>query len=52
MSTTSKDHPVTCEGSPPARGEQRLKDLGIKLPGPSEPFVTYAEAAQTGNLLF
>ena len=32
--------------------EQRLKDLGIKLPVPPEPFGTYAEAVQTGNLLF
>ena len=32
--------------------EQRLKELGIKLPIPPEPFGTYAEAVQTGNLLF
>lgn len=32
--------------------EQRLKDLGIKLPSPPEPFGAYAEAVQTGNLLF
>ena len=32
--------------------EQRLKDLGIALPQPPEPFGTYAEAVQTGNLLF
>ena len=32
--------------------EQRLKELGIKLPAPSEPFGTYVEAVQTGNLLF
>jgi enamine deaminase RidA (YjgF/YER057c/UK114 family) len=32
--------------------EQRLKDLEIKLPMPPEPFGTYAEAVQTGNLLF
>ncbi|HEY4285048.1 MAG TPA: RidA family protein [Chthoniobacterales bacterium] len=32
--------------------EQRLKELGIKLPAPPEPFGTYAEAVQTGNLLF
>src|SRR5438270_3873383 len=32
--------------------EQRLKELGIKLPEPPEPFGTYAEAVQTGNLLF
>jgi len=32
--------------------EERLKKLGIKLPVPPEPFGTYAEAVQTGNLLF
>jgi enamine deaminase RidA (YjgF/YER057c/UK114 family) len=35
-----------------ARAEQRLKELGINLPAPPEPFGTYAEAVQTGNLLF
>jgi enamine deaminase RidA (YjgF/YER057c/UK114 family) len=32
--------------------EQRLKALGIDLPAPPEPFGTYVEAVQTGNLLF
>lgn len=32
--------------------EKRLKELGISLPAPPEPFGTYAEAVQTGNLLF
>jgi enamine deaminase RidA (YjgF/YER057c/UK114 family) len=32
--------------------EQRLKELGIALPAPPEPFGAYAEAVQTGNLLF
>jgi len=32
--------------------EQRLQQLGIELPSPPEPFGTYAEAVQTGNLLF
>jgi enamine deaminase RidA (YjgF/YER057c/UK114 family) len=32
--------------------EQRLKALGITLPAPPEPFGAYAEAVQTGNLLF
>ena len=32
--------------------EQRLQQLGIELPIPPEPFGTYAEAVQTGNLLF
>ena len=35
-----------------ASAEQRLKDLGIELPAPPEPFGTYVEAVQTGNLLF
>jgi hypothetical protein len=32
--------------------EHRLKELGIALPAPPEPFGTYAEAVQTSNLLF
>jgi len=32
--------------------EQRLKELSINLPTPPQPFGTYAEAVQTGNLLF
>jgi enamine deaminase RidA (YjgF/YER057c/UK114 family) len=40
------------EGSRPAGAEQRLKELGIELPAPPEPFGTYTEAVQTGNLLF
>src|SRR6201987_3926685 len=43
---------VTREGSRPASAEQRLKELGIELPAPPEPFGTYTEAVQTGNLLF
>jgi len=43
---------VTSEGSRPASAEQRLKELGIKLPAPPEPFGTYVEAVRTGNLLF
>jgi enamine deaminase RidA (YjgF/YER057c/UK114 family) len=35
-----------------ASAEQRLKELGIKLPKPPEPFGAYVEAVQTGNLLF
>ncbi|PYK19981.1 MAG: RidA family protein [Verrucomicrobia bacterium] len=43
---------VTRESSRPGGAEQRLKELGIKLPSPPEPFGTYVEAVQTGNLLF
>jgi enamine deaminase RidA (YjgF/YER057c/UK114 family) len=43
---------VAREGSRPASAEQRLKELGIKLPAPPEPFGIYVEAVQTGSLLF
>ena len=43
---------VTRKGSRSPSAEQRLKELGIKLPVPPEPFGIYAEAVQTGNLLF
>jgi len=36
----------------PASAEERLKTLGVQLPAPPEPFGTYAEAVQTGSLLF
>jgi enamine deaminase RidA (YjgF/YER057c/UK114 family) len=32
--------------------ERRLKELSIELPAPPEPFGSYVEAVQTGNLLF
>ena len=43
---------VTREHSNPTGAEQRLRELGIKLPAAPQPFGTYAEAVQTGNLLF
>ena len=43
---------VTRESSRPASADERLKELGIELPAPPEPFGIYAEAIQTGNLLF
>ena len=43
---------VTRQSSRPASAEQRLKELRIELPTPPEPFGIYAEAVQTGNLLF
>jgi enamine deaminase RidA (YjgF/YER057c/UK114 family) len=52
MDTNSTIRLVSGEGSHPAGAEQRLKELGIKLPAPPEPFGTYVEAVQTGNLLF
>ena len=39
-------------GAASVTAEQRLKELGIQLPSPPEPFGTYVEAVQTGNLLF
>ena len=44
MSTLAKNRPLTAE--------QKLRELGIELPTPPEPFGVYAEAVQTGNLLF
>jgi enamine deaminase RidA (YjgF/YER057c/UK114 family) len=43
---------VTRPGSRPASAEERLRELGIQLPDPPQPFGTYAEAVRTGNLLF
>lgn len=44
MSTLLKNNASTAE--------QRLKELGIELPAPPQPFGAYTEAVQTGNLLF
>jgi len=52
MNVNSKAQPVTLENAPPSNAEQRLKELSITLPAPPEPFGTYVEAVQTGNLLF
>src|SRR5258707_7665753 len=52
MNSDSKDKILSGDGSRLAPAEQRLKQLGIKLPTPPEPFGIYAEAVQTGNLLF
>ncbi len=52
MNTNSTEQVVTREGSRPASAEHRLKELGIELPAPPEPFGSYVEAVQTGNLLF
>ena len=52
MSTGSKDTLSGVDSPSPAAAEQRLRQLGIKLPTPPEPFGIYAEAVQTGNLLF
>src|SRR5260370_4264582 len=52
MNTGSKDKLSGVDSSRPATAEQRLRQLGIKLPAPPEPFGIYTEAVQTGNLLF
>jgi enamine deaminase RidA (YjgF/YER057c/UK114 family) len=43
---------ASLDGAFPSGAEQRLKELGIDLPPPPEPFGSYVEAVQTGNLLF
>jgi enamine deaminase RidA (YjgF/YER057c/UK114 family) len=52
MNTGSKGKLSGVDSSRPATAEQRLRQLGIKLPTPPEPFGIYAEAVQTGNLFF
>ena len=52
MNTGSKDKILIGDNPRLATAEQRLKQLGLKLPAPPEPFGIYAEAVQTGNLLF
>src|SRR6202047_2976743 len=52
MNTGSKDKILSGDGSRLTTAEQRLRQLGIKLPAPPEPFGIYAEALQTGKLLF
>ncbi len=52
MNTPLKQETVTREDARPISAEQRVKELGIDLPTPPQPFGIYAEAVQTGNLLF
>ena len=52
MNTDSEDKILSGDGSRHATAEQRLRQLDLKLPAPPEPFGIYAEAVQTGNLLF
>jgi hypothetical protein len=51
MGANLKEKMVTREVSRPASAEQRLQELGIKLPAPPERFGTYVEAVQTAELL-
>ena len=52
MSAKSTRQLVAAEAPRAASAEKRLKELAIVLPTPPQPFDTYAEAVQTGNLLF
>jgi enamine deaminase RidA (YjgF/YER057c/UK114 family) len=52
MSANPKQRRISGEESQAVSAEQRLKELGIVLPAPPEPFGVYVEAVQTGNLLF
>jgi enamine deaminase RidA (YjgF/YER057c/UK114 family) len=52
MNKDSKDKILSGDGSRLAPAEQRLRQLSIELPAPPEPFGIYAEAVQTGNLVF
>jgi enamine deaminase RidA (YjgF/YER057c/UK114 family) len=52
MNTGSKDKLLGVDSPRPPIAEQRLRQLGIQLPAAPEPFGIYAEAVQTGNLLF
>jgi enamine deaminase RidA (YjgF/YER057c/UK114 family) len=52
MNTDMRTQMTERESSPPTTAEQRLQEFGIALPAPPEAFGTYAEAVQTGNLLF
>ena len=52
MSANPKRQRISGEESQAVSAEQRLKELGIVLPAPPEPFGVYVEAVQTGNLLF
>jgi enamine deaminase RidA (YjgF/YER057c/UK114 family) len=50
---TEPDQRITAGGSTRSKGaEERLRELGLELPAPPEPFGTYVEAVQSGQLLF
>jgi hypothetical protein len=51
MNTGSKDKILSGDGSRLAAAEQRLTQLGINVPAPTELFGSYVEAVQTENLL-
>jgi hypothetical protein len=50
--TNSKAQAIPRTDFRPASAEQRLKELGLKLPAPLEPFGTNVEVLQRGAMLF
>jgi len=52
MNTGSKDNILSGDGSRLANAEERLRQLGIKLPAPPEPFGIYAEACRRATCSF
>jgi enamine deaminase RidA (YjgF/YER057c/UK114 family) len=52
MNTVSTPSATTLPNPDGNSAELRLKRIGLKLPPPPDPFGIYAEAVQTGNLLF
>jgi enamine deaminase RidA (YjgF/YER057c/UK114 family) len=52
MNTDSQNKILGGAGSRLATAEERLRQLGLELPAPPEPLGIYAEAVQTGDLLF
>jgi len=52
MNSSSQLKKLNPDESHANTAEQRIRNLGIKLPLPPEPFGTYVEAVRTGSLLF
>jgi enamine deaminase RidA (YjgF/YER057c/UK114 family) len=52
VATSSASIPIQGSTGLSLSAERQLDQLGLKLPKPPTPFGTYAEAVQTGNLLF
>jgi YjgF/chorismate_mutase-like, putative endoribonuclease len=52
MNMGRKEKILNDDNSRLVTAEQRLTQLGIKLPAPPEPFGIYAEAVQTGSMVF
>ena len=52
MSAHANSQQATLQRPVTTNAEQRLKELAIRLPAPPQPFGSYVEAVQTGNLLF